>query len=142
MSATLAALWPALDDAAGKPLFLWLHLFDAHTPYAPPAPFDRAYYPKEKDPFAAELPAPDLDPRLFPTNMPGLKDLEYPASQYRGEVSYLDAELARLFAVPRIARGIVAFTADHGESFGAHGVWWEHAELYPETIHVPPCRAT
>ena len=33
---------------------------------------------------------------------------------------------------------IVAFTSDHGESLGEHGrVYWDHAELYPASVHVP-----
>jgi arylsulfatase A-like enzyme len=32
---------------------------------------------------------------------------------------------------------VVAVTADHGESFGKHGVWYGHAGLYPDSVHVP-----
>ncbi len=34
----------------GRPLFLWIHLFDPHAPYEPPAPFDR--FP---DPYDGEI---------------------------------------------------------------------------------------
>ena len=37
----LLAQW--LGEAQGKPLFVWLHLFDAHGPYAPPPPIAAAY---------------------------------------------------------------------------------------------------
>ncbi|MEM8713189.1 MAG: sulfatase-like hydrolase/transferase, partial [Planctomycetota bacterium] len=33
--------------------------------------------------------------------------------------------------------GVVAFTADHGENFGEHDVWFSHGGLYPSTLHVP-----
>jgi len=39
--------------------------------------------------------------------------------------------------VPRVEAGITAFTSDHGESFGEHGIWWNHAGVYPATTHVP-----
>jgi arylsulfatase A-like enzyme/Tfp pilus assembly protein PilF len=32
-----------LDGRAGKPFFLWLHLFDPHSPYDPPSPFREQY---------------------------------------------------------------------------------------------------
>ncbi len=43
-----ATAWLAARPAAAAPYFLWVHLYDAHDPYAPPAPFaqrfaDRAY---------------------------------------------------------------------------------------------------
>jgi arylsulfatase A-like enzyme len=69
--------------------------------------------------------------------MPGVRDAEYVRAQYRASVAYLDAQLQRLFAVPRVREGIVAFTADHGESLGGHGIFWDHQGLYPDTVHVP-----
>ena len=37
----------------------------------------------------------------------------------------------------RDLEGVVASTADHGVSFGEHGVWWSSAGLYPQTLRVP-----
>ncbi|MCP3916629.1 MAG: sulfatase [bacterium] len=133
---TIDVLEEWLDDAAGEPTFVWLHLFDAHAPYGPPQPFDRKYYDKNKDPFEGDPPA-DMSERLFPEDLEGLNDLDYPYQQYRAEVDYLDAQLARILDRPRALAGIVAFTADHGESFGHNGVYWDHAELYPSNVHIP-----
>ncbi len=58
-------------------------------------------------------------------------------AQYRGEVSYLDSELSRLLARPRFRAATIAFTADHGESLGAQGVYWDHGGLYGGRLHVP-----
>lgn len=46
--ATLDALRPWLQDRGGRPFFLFLHLFEPHTPYDPPAPF-AARYPSAYD---------------------------------------------------------------------------------------------
>jgi arylsulfatase A-like enzyme len=35
-----------LDGEKDKPFFAWLHLYDPHTPYAPPEPFLSEYGPK------------------------------------------------------------------------------------------------
>ena len=94
-----------------RPLFAFLHLFDAHAPYQPPASFVK----KEKFKNTAER----------------------QRHLYAAEVSYVDSQLARLLEHPRVQAGIVAFTADHGESLGAHNIFFAHAELYPSTMHVP-----
>ncbi len=124
-------------EAQGQDLFLWLHLFDAHTPYAPPEEFERMYWPADRDAYDAKLPEPQV-PAPYRANLPaGVRDLGLLSARYRGEVSYLDRQLAELFSMPRIQDGVIALTADHGESLGEHGVYWEHAGLYPQTIHVP-----
>jgi len=133
---TIADLVAWLPEAEGLPLFVWLHVFDAHTPYSPPGQYDRMYYPEGRDPFDPELDGA-LHESLAPTWLPGLKDPEFPAAQYRGEVSYLDTLLGRLFELERFRDASILFTADHGESFGQHGVYWDHAGLYPDSVHVP-----
>lgn len=134
---TLDVLDEWLEDAAGEPLFVWLHIFDAHSPYGPPEPFDGRYYPggrqKAYDP-ATPLAIPE---EAIPPFLKDVRDVEYPYAQYRAEVDYLDAQLKRILERERFLDGIVAFTADHGESFGQHGVYWDHAELYPDTVHIP-----
>jgi len=125
-----------LEEAKGVPVFLWLHLFDAHSPYGPPEPFDRKYYPKDRDPRSGEFSLGVVD-NCLPPWLDGVRDAGYFYSQYRAEVDYLDHSLGRLFDLPRVRAGIVAFTADHGESFGQHGIYWNHAGLYPDTIRVP-----
>lgn len=41
--ATAARALALLDRAAGRPFFLFLHLYEPHTPYAPPEPFKSRY---------------------------------------------------------------------------------------------------
>ncbi len=135
---TIAALAGWLPDAEGQPLFAWLHLYDAHYPYEPPAAFDRRYYPGGEDPFDPSRPAVDAPRTAMPQGLWELRDLEFPAAQYRAEVSYLDDALGGLLARPRFRSGIVAVTADHGEILASERqMYFNHAELYPETLHVP-----
>ncbi|MBL8861739.1 MAG: sulfatase [Planctomycetes bacterium] len=132
---TLAHVERWLGDYRGRPLFAWLHLFDAHAPYAPPPPLVASAWDPAKDPRDPRLSEPD--PRLVPKHLSGIRDLDYVVAQYRGEVNYLDSELARLLDRSRFRDAIVAFTADHGESFGSHGVYWDHGGLYRDRLHVP-----
>lgn len=134
-SVTLDYLERWLPDHRGAPLFVWLHLFDAHTPYEPPAPFDKSSWDAQRDPYDPSLPEPNL--KLVPKHLAGLRDLDYVKAQYRGEVSYLDEQMARVLDLPRFDGAVIAFTADHGESFGTKGVYWDHAGLYPDRLRVP-----
>ncbi len=133
--ATLSLLEDWLPDYRGRPLFIWLHLFDAHAPYSPPQPMLAPYWPAERNPSDPSLPEPP--PHSIPGYLKGVRDVNWIRASYKGEVAYLDNELARLFSQPRIREAIVAFTGDHGESLGAHGVWWDHAGLYEDSLHVP-----
>ncbi len=129
---------PELDD---RPLFVWLHVFDAHTPYEPPAPYGEMYRPEGSgNPFAPGQPELEGFADAFlqaAVGRPGLRDLEFPNTQYRGEVSYLDERLSTVLGHARFQNAIVAVTSDHGESLGEHGVYWDHAGLYPQTLRVP-----
>lgn len=137
-SATIDALLGWLPEVEGSPLFVWLHVFDAHTPYARREPFIEHYYPPGVNPYGPDVePDHPLEDSELPVYLRGLKDLHYAEAMYRSEVSYLDQELARVMELPRFRAGVLAFTADHGESFWEHHIYFDHADLFPNTIHVP-----
>jgi choline-sulfatase len=115
-------------EKAPEPFFLFVHYFDPHGPYVPPAVFaDRA----------ASIVVP-LDGRELPNVAPA--QLEQLIRRYHGEVLYTDDSLAALLEAARRGRmrpTVVAVTADHGEGLGQHR-WLEHAvHLYDEQVHVP-----
>ncbi|RKY19574.1 MAG: hypothetical protein DRQ55_10310 [Planctomycetota bacterium] len=124
------------EQPPSRPLFLWLHVFDAHTPYDVPEPFDERGYDGPPDPFDPSLPEPELDTPLRGA-LAGLRHLEWGRLQYRNLVSYLDHALARVLQSAPFGDGLVALVGDHGESLGEHGLWFVHAELYRDTLHVP-----
>lgn len=53
--ATLKAILPWLRSVADRPFFLFLHLYDPHTPYDPPEPYASRY----ESPYDAEIAAID-----------------------------------------------------------------------------------
>jgi arylsulfatase A-like enzyme/tetratricopeptide (TPR) repeat protein len=89
------------------PFFVWVHLYDAHDPYQSPEPFKT----------------------------------RYAAEPYDGGVAHVDAvvgELLRQLKARGLYEGtVIAVTADHGESLGAHGEETHGIFLYDETIQVP-----
>ena len=126
-----AAAIDILRARRGRPQFLWVHYFDTHQPYAPPAPFVPAGIPIDQARFAADahsLPAtPQLARRI--------------RSLYDAEVRHVDAGIGGLFEAMRSLglydAATVVLTADHGEAFWEHGHGSHGVDVYQEAVHVP-----
>jgi choline-sulfatase len=96
-----------LESQSGKPFFVWVHLFDPHSPYDPPSPFRERY----KDRF--------YDGEIAYTD------------QQLGR--FLDAVQKK--SSPE--RTLIAILADHGESFSEHGEYAHGVFLYDATVRIP-----
>lgn len=116
---TLLRLQEWLPAYDGYPLFVWLHLFDPHEPYLPPAEF-------REEPVS--IPPPQDPSELY---------LRKKQALYRGEIHYVDSLVGQLLEGERFDGAIIALTGDHGENLGEHGLLFNHAELYPQVVHVP-----
>jgi arylsulfatase A-like enzyme len=132
----LAVLADWLAEEQGAPLFVWLHIFDAHGPYLPPEDLTRLYYDLSRnDPYDAAKPElPESQQARWDA---AIRDHEFLRAAYKAEVTYLDRQLERVLEHPRLSRGVIAFTSDHGESLGLHDAYYKHDGLYPETLSVP-----
>ncbi len=133
-SEAIADILRWLPEAEGVPLFVWLHVFDAHAPYEPPTDLEELYDPTDGPLAAVPMPLPE---KLELSWHPRVADLRFIAAAYKSEVTGLDRELTEIFADPRIASGITAFTADHGESLYAHDLYFTHSGLYTDTLRIP-----
>jgi arylsulfatase len=131
--------WVAAHCTRPRPFFVWLHLFDPHTPHTPPDPYAeglRPAGPMGLGPVRAWVPFRAPGARTFDEPvLGGNRDL------YDGEVAYVDRQVGRL--LDGIAsRGLldttlVALVADHGENLGEHGLLYRHVGLFDTTTHVP-----
>ncbi len=127
-----------IESNQDVPLFMWMHVFDAHVPYAPPPELLEIYYDDPALAFDPDAPPiPGIPSHVYDFIFPGLKDLDYPRALYAAEVTYLDEKLNRILAMPSMENAVIGFTSDHGESLGEHGVYYAHADLYPDSLHVP-----
>jgi arylsulfatase A-like enzyme len=126
-----------LKRVAGQPFFAWLHYFDPHGDYKPPPPFNRWYRPKD---------VWDTVPRTKRMECrfeKGQKvvDPDDVIPLYQGEISYVDAEVGKVLAALQewgIAdETLVVLVGDHGESLGEHGIYFCHAGMFEQVLHVP-----
>ncbi len=120
------------------PFFAWVHYFDAHLPYEVPEECRSAATRSYKGPVTGRW------YRLRPEEQARI--VSDPAARaqmlrlYDDAIACVDRQLARLLeAAGRAAgrRGLrIAVAADHGESMGEHGLYWER-DLYQPTLRVP-----
>ena len=123
-----------------EPFFAFLHLFDPHVPYTPPAPyFDRFAAPDYAGPVDGTLASVKAFGRGGAV-VPRV-DLQHIIDLYDGEIAYTDAELGRLFEVLAqrgvLDRTLVIVTSDHGEEFKEHGRIGHGTGLFGEQLRVP-----
>lgn len=120
----------------GRPVFLWVHLMEPHSPYAP-GPRARALFPPRR-------PALLAPPEAIPSWLaPGVttNDAHVLEALYDGDIYEADTALGPFFARLR-ERGmwdnaIIVVTADHGEEFFDHEGFEHNRTLYEEMLHVP-----
>lgn len=96
-----------IDQHHAEPFFLFLHYYDPHVPYDPPAPFAER--------FADNLYAGEI---------------AY-ADHCIGQV------LDRLKALERYEETLIILTADHGEGLGEHDEAGHDFFIYGSTVNVP-----
>jgi len=96
-----------LNQPPQTPFFLWLHFYDPHDPYDPPAPFKARYAAL---PYDGEIAYVDfaIGKLLTALRSRGLYD-----------------------------QSLIVVVADHGEALGEHGERSHGLFLYDETLHVP-----
>jgi arylsulfatase A-like enzyme/Tfp pilus assembly protein PilF len=108
----LDAALPWLEARKEGPFFAWIHLYDAHAPYAPPPPFDSEY-----------------------AALPYLGEIAFVDAQLARLRGFLESNgLAD--------RTFVVLAGDHGESLGEHGEATHGFFVYQAALRVPLIIAT
>ena len=143
-----------LDQREPDVPFCLFVVFEApHSPFDPPAPFDRMYdnftipAPVQGD-WADEPPAL-LQQRVLDKNLDQLPDevIAETRRRYYGQISQIDYRLGLLLGALR-QKGLdedtaIVFTSDHGECLGDHGQFAKHCFLgsaarVPLILRLPP----
>ena len=119
------------------PFYVYINYFDAHSPYLPPAPFNHRF---------GRLPESVVRRWSAKGGFRPKKPLPASANAslidgYDNSLAYLDAQIGDLVHyIESSSAGkntIFIITADHGESFGGHGVYQHGNDLHWGEIHVP-----
>jgi arylsulfatase A-like enzyme len=138
---TLAAV---TDRDKKKPLFLFVHFYDAHAPYQPPGPFKDMYAEEHYQGLYRTDPTKlgELQ-RALESGQADPTDVAYIAGLYQGEVSFMDNQLGRLLAELKNANvlehTLVVVTADHGEVLSERPIFaYSHGTDVSEgAMHIP-----
>jgi arylsulfatase A-like enzyme len=145
-------LLPWLEDHRDQPFFVFLHVFDPHSPFRPMSPYDRRWL--DDDAIARHeqhLEKVDDVVKVF-HHLPSAEQLAEAAvdtetfvtaekAWYDGSIRAMDYEIARL--LERLQElglrddTLIAFVADHGEEFLEHGNHWHGHSAYGELVNVP-----
>ena len=142
-TATTDAALKWLHDRPNGPFFLFVHYFDPHLTYNPPAEYRRRFAePQDQVDSGCVF---GLRDEVIAYHS-GQKDFDAATIRraeklYNGEVAYTDQEIGRLLdglAELKLGeRTMVVLTADHGEEFLDHGRFEHGHSLYDELLHVP-----
>lgn len=118
----------------GEPMFVFVHVYDAHYQYDPPAPWNEKFDRKPKWGDAVYK-----NYQAYQRNMIPKVQLDHQVAQYDEEIAFVDDSLREFVTRWRAAgrQAVVVVTADHGEEFGERGSWGHAHTLYPEQLHIP-----
>jgi arylsulfatase A-like enzyme/predicted Zn-dependent protease len=98
---------PWFEERKDKRFFAWLHLYDPHSPYEPPPPYDKLY-----------------------ANRPYLGEIAFADSQIQRLWQFLETS-------GLLEKTFIVFAGDHGESLGEHEEQSHGFFVYQAAIHVP-----
>jgi arylsulfatase A-like enzyme len=126
-----------LQEVSSRPIFLYLHYRDVHSPYVPPPPYHETFFPANRD--------PDTDLPLL--EKPDRSTVDLHLSQYDGEILYTDGFIEKTMALLEKhsiteENSIIIITSDHGEEFfDSHpddsGGIFHGRTLHRELMRVP-----
>jgi arylsulfatase A-like enzyme len=122
----IAVDWLRDNREENRPFLLFVHYFDPHDPYDPPAEYEER--------LAVQV------PEFLPTEWRERKLFETVA-KYDAEILYTDSEIGNLLAVLNELDleedTVVIVTSDHGEGLMDHGWFLHGAYIYEEQVRVP-----
>jgi len=141
------------------PFFLWLVFEAPHSPFDPPAPYDRMYDNfTVPDPVRGDWCDDDRCPpgaarRRIACKLDQLSPeiVRESRRRYYGQISHIDYQLGRLFGELKTLglydNTATVFTADHGEHLGDHGLFGKTTFLrgsadVPLIVRLPRTQTT
>jgi arylsulfatase A-like enzyme len=134
-----------LDQNKDVPFFAFVHYFDPHLDYSPPAPYDTLFDPGYEGRLGGSFERETymrLEHELARENDPvAVADWNHIRALYDGEIAYTDEAVGDLLTGLE-ERGLkdntlIVFLSDHGEEFFEHKGFEHGHTLFDELIKVP-----
>jgi len=126
-----------LAGRGSEPFFTFVHLWDVHFDYIPPAPYDRQFDPDYSGTVSGK--GFFTDPAIN-AGMPE-RDKQHVVALYDGEIAWTDSFIQKiredLERAGLLENTIIAITSDHGEELFDHGGKGHRLTLYDEVLHIP-----
>jgi arylsulfatase A-like enzyme len=123
-----------------KPFFMWIHLYDPHTPYQAPQPFHTRYDPEYQGNITGSIREITRFNAARERSV-SPRDLQHLKALYWGEVSYMDHQIGRFITALEqeslMDETILALIADHGENLGEKQHFFHGDTLYETEVHIP-----
>ena len=127
-----------------RPQLLWVHYFDPHFPYGPPRGFaDQPEAAACRQLIRNVLEHPKVEWNLHSNWGRVAERVRSDCIElYDAEIHYTDTEIARLLhglnEFGYLKSVVIVITADHGESFGESGTYYEHgATVHDAVVRIP-----
>ena len=132
-----------IEKLKNKKFFLYLHYLPLHWPYSPPKPYDNMFDPNYKgkhtfNEYSGQINRGDL---LF-NNSLSKEENRHAVAHYDGCIRFVDFQIGRILdhlnALNLTDNTLIILTADHGECFGEHNIYFNHGDsLYDEELKLP-----
>lgn len=132
-----AAAFIRESEAAGRPWFVFVNMFDVHWPYLPTRDARALFVDGYSGPMNGYVFRADDYPD---GHQPTASDKRHVVDLYDAELYELDAEVDRFLAQLDLRDTVVLTTSDHGEGFGEdrHGEqMWSHEHLHGPQTRIP-----
>lgn len=125
-----------LENNSHQPFFLFVHFYDNHWDYLPPAGYDTLYDRDYRGPLTGNA----ISKEPLYSNRPPDRDVDHLIALYDGQVRRTDEDLGDLMEYLKQKKlfdsSIIIICGDHGEQFYEHGHTSHHG-IYDELLHVP-----
>lgn len=124
-----------------RPLFLYLHVLEPHSPYTPPDEYRYRWLDRDYDGRLESGESLAFVETLHDDDVPGWADVRAGLDMYDANIAWADENLGRIVQHLRDAElydeALIVVTSDHGEAFWQHGQWGHNDQLYDEMLRVP-----
>ena len=136
-----------MNRPTDRPFFLYVHYFDPHCRYQPPAEYHQMYWPPPPGLATGRTISLEQFNKMhecfqlrWGSGEPVLNE-DYYLAEYDAELRHVDHVaglfLERLKTAGVYDKSLIVLLSDHGEEFYEHGGFGHGKVLYEELLHIP-----